>query len=89
MRTLYYHKVECNECNGDGVVLVGPSCSYPASMCCGGCYKELDCTACAGKGYKEVEFNSDDIKHLIDTLLDDEGNDAVAYVQEKIQYESN
>ena len=35
--------VICNECKGTGEMLIGPSCSSPASICCGGCYIPTEC----------------------------------------------
>jgi len=34
---------KCLNCGGDGFIEVGPTCSKPASMCCGGCYKKIEC----------------------------------------------
>lgn len=42
--------VVCAECDGEGGYYVGPECSYPPSMCCGGCYKPVECSVCGGKG---------------------------------------
>jgi hypothetical protein len=46
---------ECSECYGDGTVEVGPVCSMPASMCCGGCTEIYQCETCKGSGYEEYE----------------------------------
>jgi hypothetical protein len=40
---------ECQECE-NGVCEVGPICSQPASMCCGGCYEKRECQSCEGSG---------------------------------------
>ena len=32
-----------SECKGTGEILIGPSCSSPASICCGGCYIPIEC----------------------------------------------
>jgi len=50
---------QCEDCDGEGTVSVGPNCSYPASMCCGGCYDEEDCDTCNGSG--EVEDTDIDL----------------------------
>jgi hypothetical protein len=41
---------ECNECYGSGTYEVGPECSMPSSMCCGGCYRTVECDKCNGTG---------------------------------------
>jgi hypothetical protein len=41
---------KCEECNGDGHYDVGPECDKPASMCCGGCYENVECSICLGTG---------------------------------------
>jgi len=50
----------CNECDGQGYVMIGPDCSLPASMCCGGCYKKVECDECNGKGYEKKETENED-----------------------------
>lgn len=54
--------VECPECEGSGYYYVGPMCTMPASMCCGGCYDEVFCKECDGKGeiYQEIEEEYED-----------------------------
>jgi hypothetical protein len=43
----YYPKFlefnQCQDCFGEGFIEVGPMCSKPASMCCGGCYTKIEC----------------------------------------------
>lgn len=34
---------QCIHCKGEGMVMDGPSCDKPASMCCGGCYHPVKC----------------------------------------------
>lgn len=46
---------ECNVCNGNGYVEVGPVCGMPASFCCGGCYENIECENCEGIGRIEDE----------------------------------
>lgn len=58
-------KVQCHECQGQGWVLYGPSCSNPASNCCGGCYTRDYCDVCDGHG--EICHGIDD---YIDRMLD-------------------
>jgi len=45
----------CEDCYGQGHVMIGPECDLPASMCCGGCYKKVECDKCNGKGYEKQE----------------------------------
>lgn len=33
----------CQDCEGEGYTEYGPTCSLPASMCCGGCYEKIEC----------------------------------------------
>ena len=41
---------KCEECDGEGYYDVGPECDKPASMCCGGCYENVECSICLGTG---------------------------------------
>lgn len=43
----------CKDCDGEGTISIGPNCNYPASMCCGGCYDDIECDSCNGRG--EIE----------------------------------
>jgi RecJ-like exonuclease len=52
--------VMCNECDGQGYVMIGPQCDLPASMCCGGCFKKVECDKCNGKGYEKQETENED-----------------------------
>jgi hypothetical protein len=47
----------CEDCDGEGTISIGPICNYPASMCCGGCYKDIRCDSCNGRG--EIEDLND------------------------------
>lgn len=49
--------MECKECFGYGKYDVGPDCDLPASMCCGGCYKTVECKKCNGTGKIEEMKN--------------------------------
>jgi hypothetical protein len=51
---------QCEECEGQGYYSIGPECGYPASMCCGGCYKEVTCNTCEGSGKVLTEEEEDD-----------------------------
>ncbi len=42
------HTIKCPECDGQGTIEV-QECSYPASMCCGGCTKSITCSHCEGE----------------------------------------
>jgi hypothetical protein len=46
---------ECTDCYGEGECEVGPACSMPANMCCGGCYTTEVCYTCEGAGVVEPE----------------------------------
>ena len=46
----------CKECDGKGVVEAFIDCGKPASECCGGCTKEIECDNCNGSG----ETNDDE-----------------------------
>lgn len=50
----------CEDCDGQGYVMIGPDCDLPASMCCGGCYKKVECDKCNGKGYEKQETENED-----------------------------
>ncbi len=52
--------VMCEDCYGQGYVMIGPDCDRPASMCCGGCYKKVECDKCNGKGYEKQEQENED-----------------------------
>ena len=47
----------CKDCKGEGILSIGPTCNYPASLCCGGCYDEIKCDSCDGRG--EIEDTDD------------------------------
>jgi hypothetical protein len=53
-------KVLCEECEGEGTISIGPECSYPASMCCGGCYEDVDCKECDGVGFHYIEVEEEE-----------------------------
>jgi len=36
----------CSTCDGSGTVEVGPDCSKPPSLCCGGCFRTEPCPEC-------------------------------------------
>lgn len=54
--------MECKECFGSGYYDVGPSCDKPASMCCGGCYKTVECETCNGTG--EIDMDVPVLKEI-------------------------
>jgi hypothetical protein len=43
----------CKDCDGEGIISIGPTCNYPASMFCVGCYDDVECDSCKGRG--EIE----------------------------------
>lgn len=47
-------KIECSNCSGEGFEEV-IECSFPASMCCGGCVKDYKCEECDGVGYVYID----------------------------------
>jgi hypothetical protein len=84
----FVFEVNCNICE-DGVILVGPSCSYPASMCCGGCYQEISCDHCGGSGKITAEFSNEYLQEIIEFHFDGELENAHELVMEIIKSESN
>jgi len=42
---------ECQNCCGEGVISIGPTCALPAWKCCGGCYTDHECQSCEGTGF--------------------------------------
>lgn len=64
-----YISIECEECDGEGIIEIGPECSRPASLCCGGCYREERCEECNGEGKIEAELDSDEVQEIIESIL--------------------
>lgn len=58
----------CENCDGDGVVDEFNCSVGSASLCCGGCYKEVSCETCNGSG--EVEYNEDMLTELESFMSD-------------------
>lgn len=48
---MYEIEVTCEDCNGTGWIEIIGSCSLPASACCGGCVKDVECKICDGDGF--------------------------------------
>lgn len=67
----------CKECDGKGSVEVGPTCTKPASMCCGGCYHDVKCEECDGSGMIQVNLDAEKIGELVDSLYNGYIDDAV------------
>ncbi len=65
-------ELDCKECDGIGFFEYGPDCSKPASECCGGCYKKVECTACEGHTTYSVSFTIQELKEIIEFHI--EGN---------------
>ena len=66
--------IECEECNGEGRIEIGPECDRVASMCCGGCYREESCEECHGEGNMASEWNGDDLQSLIDAIFESDAS---------------
>ncbi len=85
---IFTFETNCKHCD-DGVILVGPSCSMPASMCCGGCYQEIGCEHCHGSGKITAEFSNEFLQEIIEFHYEGELEDAHELVMEIIKSESN
>lgn len=42
-------EIPCSNCDGSGIVEMGPQCDKPSSMCCGGCVQDTTCEICNGQ----------------------------------------
>jgi hypothetical protein len=42
--------IDCSECEGTGKIEIFIDCGKPASECCGGCTKTIECETCKGDG---------------------------------------
>jgi len=74
---------ECRNCDGDGFIEVGPHCSKPASMCCGGCYHKEECERCSGSGEVEVEFLESELIEALELIRDGLKNQAIENILER------
>lgn len=52
----------CEDCNGEGTQDEFNCSVGSASLCCGGCYKEVTCETCDGSG--EVEYEEELFEEL-------------------------
>ncbi len=43
-------EIDCETCDGSGIVEMMQECGKVASMCCGGCYIDVECDECSGSG---------------------------------------
>jgi len=75
---------ECKECSGEGYNEVGPECNKPASMCCGGCYKRIECDNCGGSGELEVDFTDWDLAEALELIRDGQPDAGVQHILEII-----
>lgn len=72
--------IDCNDCSGDGYHEEGPECSQPASNCCGGCYKEVQCKQCAGTGKLELMFTQEELVEVLENISQKYYDDAFSIV---------
>tara|TARA_R110000772_G_scaffold51709_5_gene118597 strand:+ start:1207 stop:1473 length:267 start_codon:yes stop_codon:yes gene_type:complete len=70
MENLVLIEIECEGCNGEGSIEIGPECDQVASMCCGGCYREELCKECNGEANIASEWNGDDLQSLINAIFE-------------------
>ena len=61
--------MNCKTCNGTGRYDTFVECFRPASNCCGGCYKEVDCEICHGKGYLVSDYD-DEFANTVEILIE-------------------
>ena len=47
-------EMQCETCDGSGIVEKMQECGKVASMCCGGCYVNVECNDCSGTGSNDV-----------------------------------
>ncbi len=81
--------VACKVCLGKGYFMIGPECSNPASECCGGCYREVNCDCCNGKGSVDM-FNvprdtPSDVLSVLSTIDNNDVDNDLDRVQEEIE----
>lgn len=84
----FVFQIDCTNCD-DGIILIGPKCSMPASMCCGGCYDEKTCDHCYGSGKITAEFSKEYLQEIIEFHFNGDIDDAHELVMEIIKSESN
>jgi len=48
----------CKTCGGEGYIEYGPSCSRPASDCCGGCFTQEACPDCGDPDANEPDWDA-------------------------------
>ena len=81
--------VSCSVCSGVGYTMVGPECSMPASECCGGCYKEVFCDCCSGKGivdmFRVPENTPNNVLDILSTLDNNDVDNDLDRVQEEVE----
>jgi len=69
-------EIQCQECNGSGIVPVYRGCNQPPSNCCGGCEVDEFCEDCKGSGiieidpYEYIEKHREDLHEEILDLKD-------------------
>lgn len=63
--------IECMHCD-NGTQSIGPECSRPASDCCGGCFRDVECDECSGSGHLDLEITQDHMEIMLtDLYMDD------------------
>jgi len=76
-------EITCPECNGEGFNEWGPECSKPASMCCGGCYKTIECDKCSS-GEASITLDHSDVQDLIEWVMSGDMEEAKSKIMRKI-----
>lgn len=74
--------LDCSNCDGGGVVSIGPECDKPASMCCGGCFVDEACEDCDGIGKVVFTLDAEKIGDIVNSLYNSDINAAIDLLME-------